>query len=377
MLQILNTGLEIERLDAIITRLSQSMRDIYGPDINIDPDTPDGQLIGIFSQALADINEIIAGVYAMSDPTKAVGVWLDIQLKYVGLTRNRQQYSYLNSVNIATTVGTIIPAGYIVVDANGIEWQTVNSATATGSSLSMQFRSSNYGGFPLPASQDLTPRTIVLGVQSVTTTTPAVLGRLQESDESALMRFLRSYSINNLDDREGIEASLLSIDDVRDAKVYENFTGVVDARGVEPHSINAIVIGGSDEDIATRIIRKKSLGCGLQGAQSYTLFYEGSDRVIRFDRSEQVDISVKITVVRRSSAIDVNQDAIKNTIAANLFPIAENVIAGALYCGTNSDTYRVKSITLSTSSLTDQLEIPIGLRQHGSISASDVEVTVE
>lgn len=377
MLQILSTGLEIERLDAILTRLSQAMRDIYGSDINIDPDTPDGQMIGIFSQACADINEIIAGVYAMSDPTKGVGAWLDIQLKYVGLTRNRQEYSYLNNVTINATNGTIIPIGYTVTDENGVEWQSTSQATLTGSSISIQFRSSEYGAFNIGSGKELIPKNIVLGVQSVITTTNSTLGRLQESDESALMRFLRSYSINNLDDREGLEAALLAIDDVRDAKVYENYTGVVDARGVEPHSINAIVIGGSDEDIANRIIVKKGLGCGLQGAQSTTIFYKGFDRDVKFDRSDQVDISVKITVVRRSSSIDVNQDSIKNSIANNQFNIAEDVVAGSLYCGTNNENYKVKSITLSTSSLIDQLVIPIGLRQHGSISASNVEVTVE
>lgn len=353
------------------------MRDIYGSDINIAPDTPDGQLIGIFAQACADINEIIGGVYAMSDPTKAVGVWLDIQLKYVGLTRNRQDYSYLNNVTVTAVAGTIVPAGFVVTDSNGVEWQTVNQATVTGTSTTMQLRSSQYGAFHLASGQELIPKTVVLGVQSLYTTSDSVLGRLQESDESALMRFLRSYSINNLDDREGLEAALLAINDVRDAKVYENFTGSIDARGVEPHSINAIVIGGTNADIANRIIVKKGLGCGLQGAITETVFYKGMDRQVKFDRSEEVSISVKITVVRRSSAIDVNQDDIRNSIANNRFLIAEDVVAGSLYCGTNNANYKVKSITLSTTSLTDQLVIPIGLRQHGSISAANVEVTVE
>lgn len=377
MLEITSDGLVIERLDEILTRLSQSMRDIYGSDINIAPDTPDGQTIGIFSQACADINEIIAGVYAMSDPTKAVGAWLDIQLKYVGLTRNKQDYSYLNNVSIAVVPGTVIPSGYVVQDANGVEWQTTNAATATGATLSMQLRSVEYGAFHLASGQELIPKTVVLGVQSLYTTSDSVLGRLQESDESALMRFLRSYSINNLDDREGVEAALLALNDVRDAKVYENYTNVVDTKGVNPHSINAIVIGGVNQEIATAIIKKKAVGCGLQGAITETLFYQGNDREIKFDRSEQVDISVKITVVRKSSQVDVNQDKIKEEIASNQFLIAEDVIAGALYCGANNANYKVKSILLSTSLLTDQLVIPIGLRQHGAISASAVEVTVE
>lgn len=377
MLEINDKGLVIERLDEIIERMSDKMRSIYGEDININPDTPDGQFIGIWSQELADLNEIIAGVYAFSDPTKAVGNWLDIQAKYVGIQRNRASYSYLNDVTIQTTPNTRIPQGYTVTDENGIEWQTVNSATAVGATMSMQFRSSEYGAFHLAVGKTLTPKTVVLGVRSITTTKESEAGRLQESDESLLMRFLRSYSINNLDDREGLEAALLALPDVRDAKVYENYTGVIDALGVAPHSINAVLVGGNSQEIATTIIRKKSLGCGLQGSQSVVLFYQGLDRVINFDYATRIDITAKIKVVRRSAAYDVDVNEIKREVAGNQFLIAEDVVAGSLYCGASSNNYKIKEITLSAGNVVDGLIIPIGIREYGSISASNVEVIIE
>ena len=177
MLEISNTGLVIERLDAILTRLSQSMRDIYGQDINLNADTQDGQFIGILSQGVADINEVISGVYAMSDPTTAVGRWLDIQLKYAGLERNRATFSYLNDVQFTVVNNTIIPEGYTLTDENGTEWTTTNTATSTGTSLVMQLRSVEVGAFHLASGKPLTPKTIVLGVQAVTTTSDSVLGR--------------------------------------------------------------------------------------------------------------------------------------------------------------------------------------------------------
>lgn len=374
MLEISNTGLVIERLDAILTRLSQSMRDIYGQDINLNADTQDGQFIGILSQGVADFNEVLAGVYAMSDPTTAVGRWLDIQLKYVGLERNRATFSYLNDVQFTVVNNTIIPEGYTLTDENGTEWTTTNTATSTGTSLVMQLRSVEVGAFHLASGKPLTPKTIVLGVQAVTTTSDSVLGRLQESDQSALARFLRSYSINNLDDREGTEAALLALTDVRDAKVYENYTNATDANGVEAHSINAVVLGGVDEDIALQILKKKAVGCGLQGSQTVTLFYEGMDRVIKFDRSTAVNISATITVVRRSSAVDVNQQKISDNLKSNQFLIAEDVIAGALYGIAYDPNYQVKSILLTSGLAVDALIIPIGLREHGVINAVTVVV---
>lgn len=374
MLTITDKGLTIERLDAILTRLSESMRDIYGQDINLNADTPDGQFIGILSQGIADINEVISGVYAMSDPTTAVGRWLDIQLKYVGLERNRATFSYLNDVTFTVVTGTIIPEGYTLTDENGVEWQTIASATASGTVLTMQLRSVAVGAYHLASGKELTPKTIVLGVQSVFTTSDSILGRLQESDASALARFLRSYSINNLDDREGLEAALLALTDVKDAKVYENFTNVTDANGVEPHTINPVVLGGVDEDIALQILKKKAVGCGLQGAQSVTVFYEGIDRIMKFDRSTAVNISATVTVVRKSAAIDVNQQGIIDNLKASQFLISEDVVAGSLYATAAGVNYTIKSILLTSGLNVDVLLIPIGLREHGVINSVTVVV---
>lgn len=375
MLEISNTGLVTERLDAILTRLSQSMRDIYGQDINLNADTQDGQFIGILSQGIADFNEVLAGVYAMSDPTTAVGRWLDIQLKYVGLERNRATFSYLNDVQFTVVNNTIIPEGYTLIDENGTEWTTTNTATSTGTSLVMQLRSVEVGAFHLAASKLLTPKTIVLGVQAVTTTSDSVLGKTQESDAEALARFLRSYTINNLDEREGLEGALLALTDVRDAKVHENYTSATDANGVEAHSINPVVIGGLSEDIALQILRKKAVGCGLQGVQSVTLFYEGLDRIVKFDRSTAINIDVKITVVRSSAAIAVDQQAIIDALQSSSFMIAEDVVAGSLYAIASNPIYKIKSVLLTSGALVDALLIPVGLREHGVIN--NVTVTVE
>ena len=374
MLEISNTGLVIERLDAILTRLSQSMRDIYGQDINLNADTQDGQFIGILSQGVADFNEVLAGVYAMSDPTTAVGRWLDIQLKYAGLERNRATFSYLNDVRFTVVNNTIIPEGYTLTDENGTEWTTTNTATSTGTSLVMQLRSVEVGAFHLASGKLLTPKTIVLGVQAVTTTSDSVLGKTQESDAEALARFLRSYTINNLDEREGLEGALLALTDVRDAKVYENYTNATDVNGVEAHSINAVVLGGVDEDIALQILKKKAVGCGLQGAQSVTVFYEGLDRIVKFDRSTAVDIDIKITVVRSSAAIAVDQQAIIDALQSSSFMIAEDVVAGSLYAIASNPIYKIKSVLLTSGVLIDQLIIPVGLREHGVINAVTVVI---
>lgn len=372
MLQITSSGLTIDRLDAIIQRLQEGMQSIYGSDINTDPDTQDGEFISIYGQEIADLNELIAGAYAFSDPTKAIGKWLDIQVKYVGIERKQATYSYLNDVKVVAEIGTIIPSGSIYKDANNTLWQTVASTTVKSNPTYIQLRSSETGAFYLQADKELLQQTVVLGVQSLFSTKASDQGNLEESDEALLIRFLRSYSVNNYDDRDGLEAKIINLDGVTDVRVYENFTGETDSRDVRPHCINTVVLGGSDESIALTILRQKSLGCDVQGSTSVKLFYKEQDRVINFDRATPITVNVNVLVSRKNSAVDVNKDAIISAIKANSFSINEEVFAGGLYCGASTDNYKLKSITLNSD---NALSVPIGLREYAVIGT--VEVTIE
>lgn len=374
MLQITNSGLTIDRLDAIIQRLQEGMQSIYGSDINADPDTPDGQFISIYAQEIGDLNELIAGVYAFSDPTKAMGKWLDIQVKYVGIERKQATYSYLNDVKVVAEIGTIIPSGSIYSDPNGTLWQTIASTTVKSNPTYIQLQSSETGAFSLQASQELTQKTVVLGVQSLFSTKVSEQGNLEESDESLLVRFLRSYSINNYDDREGLEAKLINLDGVIDAKVYENYTGETDSKGILAHTLNAVVLGGSDSDIALTIARQKSLGCGVQGNQSATVTYQNDARTIKFDRPTARSITAKVTVARKNSSINVDKSIIQDALTSKTFSINENAFAGSLYCGLSTDNYTIKSISLSDSDNTDVMEIPVGIREYAVIASVEVEV---
>ena len=59
MLIIDDKGVTVQTLDDVIDELSDGYRAIYGQDINIAPDTPDGQRIGLEAQARKDADDII------------------------------------------------------------------------------------------------------------------------------------------------------------------------------------------------------------------------------------------------------------------------------------------------------------------------------
>ncbi|MDD0862137.1 hypothetical protein LOD44_11070, partial [Xylella fastidiosa subsp. multiplex] len=66
--KVTTSGYEAERLDTIIARLQEGFRSIYGNDINVDPDSPDGQLIGLIAQIKADLEELGTDIHRQLDP---------------------------------------------------------------------------------------------------------------------------------------------------------------------------------------------------------------------------------------------------------------------------------------------------------------------
>ena len=93
MLQITDKGIITESLPEILERVSNRFREIYGRDINLDPSTPDGQLIGFFAQEMANANQIISAIVRMLNPYTATGRWLTDRTLFAGVVRRGADYS--------------------------------------------------------------------------------------------------------------------------------------------------------------------------------------------------------------------------------------------------------------------------------------------
>ncbi|MGE2433626.1 baseplate J/gp47 family protein [Morganella morganii] len=374
MLQITETGIVIDRLADVHQRLSDGFKRIYGDDINLDADSPDGQMIGLFSQEIDNINQAIAMIAQMLDPYKATGSWLEQRAMYAGVIRRGADYSYIDEAIFIGTPNITVPKDYVLVDDNRVKWVMLseikldmNGSARTG------MRSAELGVFSLPAGKELKMETVTIGVDKIITTKAAKEGAFEETDGNMLLRFMRSHSINNHDDRQGLEGALLDVPDVKQAKVYENFTGQTDEKGVPAHSLNAVVIGGNDDDIGFTILKKKIGGCGVFGAIENTQIYADVPRTVRFDRAEMVNVKVQLLLERTGGFHDIDTDGIKSALAATRFEIGDSVYAMRLTCQVNS----VPGFYIKTIRVNGFDKVPIGFRQCAQIRPEDVEVLIE
>ncbi|KAL1043969.1 baseplate J/gp47 family protein [Haemophilus influenzae] len=241
------------------------------------------------------------------------------------------------------------------------------------------FRSEELGAFNLIKNTNLTIETVTLGLTSATTFENAEIGEEEETDLQLRERFFISRTKNAQNSADAIQSKIAALPDVRQVKVLENNTKQRDKYGVEPNSLNVIVDGGEDEQIAHVIYENKGAGVGLQGTTETILTVNGERRALRFDRVVPVDVQVSIRCVRYEDFTEVDKDEIKRLLSIQRFKIGQNLSLSRLYSPINKvGGFWVKELkigrkgqSLSTENITAQP------RELTRILATDITIEVE
>ncbi|MDC4238315.1 baseplate J/gp47 family protein [Pasteurella multocida] len=379
MAKLVESGIVIERLDSILERIELGFKRIYGQNINVDPDTPDGQMIGILGQIKVDLEELAEDVYKQLDPDLATGAWLEQRVAYAGLVRRKASYSYLRSVILTGDPYAEINS-LIVSDTNKVRWILDQKVTLNHSgSARADFRSEELGAFSLNAHTQLTIETITLGLNSVTTSVDAEIGIEEETDSQLRQRFSKSRARNAINSAEAIEGEIGDLADVKQVIVLENNTAQVDSAQVQPHSINVIVEGGNETDIAQVIYKNKGAGIGLQGDTSVNLMINGKQRTIKFDKATPVDVHISMTLVRYEDFTEIDKDEVKRMLSNVKFKIGEDVSLSRLYSPINTvGGFWVKSLKIGKSSgVLNAENIVIQPRELARIQRANIQIEVE
>lgn len=380
MATLTETGIQIERLNDIVKRFEDGFKQIYGQNIDLSPNTPDGQMVGILAQIKMDIEELAENVYRQLDPDVATGAWLEQRVAYAGLMRRGASYSYLRSVILTGEPNTHLYAGIVVSDQNKVRWVlTTDIQLDSNGSGRADFRSEQLGSFNLAKNTTLTIETVTLGLTNAVTFENAEVGVEEETDTQLRERFLFSRTKNAQNSAEAITAKIAALPDVKQVRVLENNTAQRDALGVEPHSIDVIVYGGNDEEIANVIYQNKGAGVGLQGNTLANLKKDGEMRPIRFDKVSLVDIQVSMRCVRYEDFTEIDKDQIKKLLANQSFKIGQTVSLSRLYSPINQvGGFWVKELKIARKGQQLKAEnVALQPRELARIMESDITIEVE
>ncbi len=255
-------------------------KDIYGADIDLDPESPDGQRLGINAQLYADFSDLVKRVFASFDPDQATGVVLDQRCSINGIQRQAGTYTETPVSIVASQAVTLYGLDqsdqdvFTVSDNVGNQWQLLTTQTiTTAGTYSYTFRASNPGRIVPTENTITTVVTVVLGISSINN--PAsytVLGQDEETDAQLKIRRQKSVSAKSGGFADQLYAALLNLVGMVDAYVHENKGDSADGFGTPAHGIWVITEGNaSDEDIALAIYSNRTDGCNMKGAKSYPI----------------------------------------------------------------------------------------------------------
>lgn len=362
------TGLQTPTLEELHDQFVQIFQGLWSASINVGERSVEGQTIGIVTEALELVYELIEAVYASQDPTKASGAALEALCLLTGTTRRPASYSQVRASLVGVDT-TLVPIGTIfATDSTNAQFQTIESATITA--LDAWASSSVYlvddlvtnsgnayqcifagvsapSGGPTTTSADITdgiahwsylgvgtaaalayaratvtgPVTAVArdlteivtatgGLNSVINVLDATEGDNEMTD--AELRALREAELAQpgTSTQAAIAAALLELDNVTAVTVFLNNSDATDGDGMPPHSVEALVQGGDDQEIWDTLLANVAAGIQTHGTEVGTATdTQGTVHTEKFSRSDDIEIYIAITVTYVASKYPNNGDA--------------------------------------------------------------------
>lgn len=180
------------------------------------------------------------------------------------------------------------------------------------------FESLEYGNISVPTHTITTIVTNVMGLDSVTNDIIPTAGRIEESDIAARQSYIKRIAIRSKNIVDGIVADLYqNVDGVLSAIGMENYTDFTDADGRPSHSIEIIVDGGDESEIAQVIFDRRCPGIRAYGTTSIDISDPyGNVVAIGFSRPDYRYVWLRITMQRNT----------KETMAPNYVILAKNAV---------------------------------------------------
>lgn len=155
------------------------------------------------------------------------------------------------------------------------------------------------GPFSAPADSLTEIETPISGWDSFVNPEDIDIGQNVETDQELKIRRLTELAKAGRATIDAIIANLREIEDVQTVVVFQNNTAVTDIDGRPPHSVDIVVQGGTNAEIATVIFDSVAAGITMIGDITETVIdSQGFNQTIKFSRPTEVDIYVIVDITK-------------------------------------------------------------------------------
>lgn len=370
MAGLTENGFEIKTEEDVLTDLRAEVDAQWGAVNGAKLATgPLGTIVNLISRIAAALWLLGLAVYNSQNPNTAFGVLLDHVLELSGLIRevaatstsyvvaigtngtvlsvgrrirNAVTLTYWTSTEEATiatlsawTISTAYAVNDLATNDSGKIYACVEAGTSAGSggptgsgsadivdgTASWRYCGTGTAAVIVPIESELegaivgaagdltTIETPVGGWSSVVNPLDAELGRETETDAALRIRrnaLLRATGNAALD---AIVGDVLDVADVERVVCFKNDTDETDSDGVPPHSVEVLVRGGTDADIAAALLATVAAGIRTYGTETVVVEdSQGESQTIMFSRASVVNAYIEVDVVIDADDFPVDGD---------------------------------------------------------------------
>lgn len=417
MAQITDQGITGRSLNEYLGEIKEKTLAI-DPEWNIDPDSPDGQRIGIEAEMFSNLDEAVVAAYRSKDPDSATGEALRNIGKISGIPIRDATYSIAPITVTGQTSATIPQGSQVRSRVDNTVWLTTAVIVIGIGQTANGFVTCTTPGRVLASPGELTIIGTPIGGWASVTNGEAAAGVPAESDEDFRIRRSDGVSRAGSNMRDNMHANIASVSGVTDVQVLENSSvSPFDSDGVPYTGIAVIVNGGSDADIGLAMYQKHNPGTpmlprynsktdtwidapGANGVKVDVVSpVTGNKSVMTFQRATGLPIFVAITVQKEGDLPSEIEDLLRAAVIADStrslfsgetstgfnrggYDIGEKVPPGRLYTPVNKvlglygDSY-ITSLTIGLSALAQGLTpIQPTISQIATFDAENISITV-
>lgn len=347
--------------------------DIYGtlltPD-DVDPDGRFGQLLNAESEQLAINFELAQAAYKANDPDESFGASLYANCRIVGVQVNLGSFTKVD-VLMDGTPGTIVPAGSRVSISGGTKFALIEETEILAGGTIAAFQALERGPVKVLAGQINIIEDAVTGWTSVTNALDGVLGSSKELDSELRVRRRSKVRSGGSGRVDVIYDRVSNVQGVTEVQVFENDTDDVNERGQPKGSIEVVVEGGADADIAQVLWDNKPGATPYVGNIEYEITdSQGFPHIMRFSRIELIAIyvtyeievdatfpydgetQIKENTVERGDALGTGVDVTITHLQGNLADIP-GILSNVIYVGTAPDPTESDNIPIGDTQKSD------------------------
>lgn len=306
---LLGTGVIVPDTSGILAQVQDEYKAVFGSDLVVTPDTPQGVLIT--AEALARSQEVRnnAAVANQINPNIAGGVFLDAIMALLGVQRTPATQTVVPGVTLTGVASTTVPVGSQAQTPAGDIFVTLSTVViGLGGTITVDFASVEYGPIPCDIGDLTQIVTNVLGWETVNNTAAGVLGATTQSDQAARAYRNNTLAFQGVALAEAITSALFNVAGVTSLAFLENVaatTQTIQGISMVAHSVWACVKGGSNLDVAAALLENKSSGAAWNGGTTVNVIEPASGQTyaVKFDRPASIGILVKVTSAGDSAAI--------------------------------------------------------------------------